>query len=196
MERELLGALGIGIALFSGLFAVMFAVEAASGGDGKTSPGVYAGLIVFFSGGFLVGTYLAWRMLRPRPPSSPADSGAARPRAPGSSRAPDKGRRSGRRARSQEPAEPATPPEPAMPPELAAADPEHRVLLFAEWERGRLTLAETAAHCDLTVAEAKSILDRLVLHQVAALHVTDAGVLVYVFDGFLSDDEKARARGF
>jgi len=52
VERGLLGALGIFIALICGLFAVMFVVEAASGGDGKTTPGVYAGLIAFFGGAF------------------------------------------------------------------------------------------------------------------------------------------------
>lgn len=57
-------------------------------------------------------------------------------------------------------------------------------------------MAEVAARCDLTVSEAKALLDRFVLQEIAALHVTDSGVLVYVFSGFLSDDEKARAQDF
>jgi hypothetical protein len=179
VERGLLGALGIFIALICGLFAVMFVVEAASGGDGKTTPGVYAGLIAFFGGTFVVGAYLAWRMLRPRPPTV----GAARPYAQRSGR----GGRSANAAASTERAESAAAP---------AGNPEHRVLRLAEREHGRVTVPEVAAHCDLTVAEAKAILDGFVVQEVAALHVTDAGVLVYVFDGFLSDSEKARAEDF
>src|SRR3954470_21419898 len=81
MWRWMLGAIGIGIALVSGFFVAAAVVEdgpgghgkesaavveSATGGDGKTSPGVYAGLIFFFGGAFLVGAYLAWRMLRSR----------------------------------------------------------------------------------------------------------------------------------
>jgi hypothetical protein len=183
MERGLLGALGIFIALFCGLFAVMFTVEAATGGDGKTSPGVYAGLIVFFAGGFVVGAYLAWRMFRSRPPAS----GTTRPDA----RHPGRGTRSARPTPAAESAEPAA--EPAAAP---AASPENRVLRFAEKEHGRVTIAEVAARCDLTVSEAKAILDGFVVQEVAALHVTDGGVLVYVFAGFLSDEDKARAEDF
>jgi hypothetical protein len=50
--------------------------------------------------------------------------------------------------------------------------------------------------CDLTIAEAKAELDRLAAAQVAQIQVTQNGVLVYVFPGFLSDEEKARAQDF
>jgi hypothetical protein len=48
----------------------------------------------------------------------------------------------------------------------------------------------------MTIAEAKATLDRLVLQQAATIQVTQAGILVYVFPGFLSDDEKASATDF
>jgi hypothetical protein len=164
MWRWMLGAIGIGIALVSGFFVAAAVVESATGGDGKTSPGVYAGLIFFFGGAFLVGAYLAWRMLRSRratggePASGPA--GAERPRQP------------------------------------SDADRERQVLRVAEQEKGRLTVPEVATHCDMTIAEAKATLDRLVLQEAATIQVTRAGILVYVFPGFLSDEEKAAATDF
>jgi hypothetical protein len=172
MARGLLATLGIGIALFGGLFFAYFIAEYAAGGDGKTEPAVYVGLIVFFGGVLSVGLYLAWRMLRPRP----ATSGEARPR----TRSADRGRSSSRQT-----APPAT-----------EADRERRILRLAEHERGRVTIPEVAARCQMTIAESKTALDRLVLHQVAETQVTQAGVLVYVFPGFLSDKDKARATDF
>jgi len=76
------------------------------------------------------------------------------------------------------------------------ADRERSVLQYAETEHGRVTLAEVATHCEMTVPEAKHTLDHLVAQQVADLQVTDSGVLVYVFAGFLSDEDKARADDF
>jgi len=164
MERGCLGAVGIGIMLASAFFVATAVVESATGGDGKTSPGVYAGLTVFFGGIFLVGAYLAWRAFRPRG----ATVGAG-----GSGQA-DSGR--------------------TQPP--TDADRERAVLRFAEQEHGRVTVPEVATNCDLTVAEAKATLDRLVLQQAATIQVTQAGILVYVFPGLLSDDEKADAKDF
>lgn len=163
MARGLLAAVGIGVALVSAFFVAAAVVESASGGDGRTSPGVYAGLIVFFGGTLPAGLYLAWRMLWPRP----GTASAAEP--------------------------PVFAPTGSAP---TAADRERRVLRLAEKERGRLTVPETAARCNLTIGEAKEALDRLVVQQVAELHVTESGVLVYVFPGFLSDTDKARARDF
>ena len=75
MERGCLAAVGVVIALVSAFFVAAALVEAATGGDGKTSPGVYAGLVVFFGGTFAGGAYLVWRMLQKRP----APAGAGRP---------------------------------------------------------------------------------------------------------------------
>jgi hypothetical protein len=167
MERGIFGAIGIAIALVSGFFVAAAVVESATGGDGKTSPGVYAGLIIFFGGLFLMGAYLAWRMLRPRGASS------------GASGASGSGQTFGW---------------PASSP--SDADRERRVLRIAEQEKGRVTVAEVATHCDMTIAEAKATLDRLVLQQAATIQATKAGVLVYVFPGFLSDEEKSSATDF
>lgn len=157
MKRGCLTAVGAMVALVSAFFVAAAVVESASGGDGKTEPGVYAGLIVFFGGTLVGGAYLAWRMLKKRP-------GDAAPEA-----------------------------SPAPPTE---ADRERQVLRFAETEHGRVTIPEVAANCDMTIAEAKATLDRLVTLQAAAIQVTGSGVLVYVFPGFMSDEDKARAGDF
>ena len=162
MERGCLTAIGVMIALVSAFFVAAAVVESASGGDGKTSPGVYAGLIVFFGGTFIAGAYLVWRMVQKRP----AASGTPDPAPVG---------------------------QPAPPTE---ADRERQVLRFAEKEHGRVTIPEVAASCDMTIAEAKATLDRLVTLQAAAIQVTQSGVLVYVFPGFMSDEDKARATDF
>jgi hypothetical protein len=160
MERGCLTAVGAAIAIVSAFFVAAAVVESLTGGDGKTSPGVYAGLIVFFGGTMAGGAYLVWSMLKKRPGASSADtaSGAPAPR--------------------------------------SEADRERTVLRFAEKEHGRVTIPEVAARCDMTIAEAKAALDRLVLLQAATIQVTTAGVLVYVFPGFLSDEDKARADDF
>ena len=84
MERGCPAAVGIAVAIFSSFFVIAAVVESATGGDGKTSPGVYAGLIVLFG-----GTMAGWRLAgvadafeggRGRP--------AARDRAPLAARAP------------------------------------------------------------------------------------------------------------
>jgi hypothetical protein len=173
MERGCLGAVGIGIMLFSGFFVAAALGDILSGGDGKTSMGVLVGLLVFFGGLFLVGAYLAWRMFL-----SPRARAAGRSGADGSS-----GPATGSPA----------PPCPAPPSD---ADRERQILRFAEAEKGRVTVPEVATHCDMTLAEAKAALDRLVLQQAASIQVTRAGVLVYVFPGFLSDEDKASATDF
>lgn len=162
MGRGCLTVVGVMIALVSAFFVAAALVESATGGDGKTSPGVYAGLIVFFGGTFVGGAYLVWRMLRRRPATAGATGRAAD--------------------------------DPPAPP--TEADCERQVLRFAESEHGRVTIPEVAARCDLTIAEAKATLDRLVMHQAATIQVTQSGVLVYVFPGFMSDEDKARAGDF
>lgn len=159
MERGCLAAVGFAIALFSSFFVATAVVESMTGGDGKTSPGVYAGLILVFGGMMAGGLYLAWRMLRKRP--APA------------------GQTGGPWAGPQ-----------------TDADRERIVLRFAESEKGRVTIPEVASRCNLTVTEAKAALDRLVTLNAAVIQVTQSGVLVYVFPGFLSDEDKAQAKDF
>jgi hypothetical protein len=162
MVRGCLAAVGIAVAIFSSFFVAAAVVEMASGGDGKTSPGVYAGLLVVFGGMLAGGVYLAWQMLRRRPAAGghPGQAGGAW----------------------------------GGPP--TEADRERQVLRFAESEHGRVTIPEVATRCDMTVADAKATLDRLVLHGAATIQVTQSGVLVYVFPGFMTDEEKARAQDF
>ena len=157
MERGCLAAVGIAVAIFSSFFVIAAVVESATGGDGKTSPGVYAGLIVVFGGMMAGGIYLAWRMLRKKPAAGAhAATGGA----------------------------------------FTDADRERQVLRFAESEHGRVTIPEVASRCDMTVADAKATLDRLVMQEAATIQVTQSGVLVYVFPGFMSDDDKANAKDF
>jgi hypothetical protein len=84
----------------------------------------------------------------------------------------------------------------AQPVPPSEADRERQVLRFAETEHGRVTIPEVAANCDMTIAEAKTTLDRLVTLQAATIQVAQAGVLVYVFPGFMTDEDKARAGDF
>jgi hypothetical protein len=179
MERGIFGGLGVVVALFGALFFVFFVGELSTGGDGKTQPGVYAGLVVFFGGVMASGAYLAWRMLFSRRTAS----GAARPGAGSTGGAAR--RRASQQATTPDDAPPATP-----------AERERRVLRLAEAEHGRVTIPEVASRCTMTIEESKRELDRLVLSQVAEIQVTASGVLVYVFPGFLSDEDKARASDF
>lgn len=159
MERGLLVAVGVVMALFGALAFVHFGRELAAGGDGKISPAVYAGMIVFFGGLLAAGVWLAlWAYRAQRAAEARGQTVTAYP-----------------------------------DPPTSPAERERRVLRLAERERGRVTVPEVAAQCGLTLAEAKAELDRLVSEGAADLHVTAGGVLVYVFGGFLSDEEKARA---
>lgn len=175
MERTLLGCVGIATALFGGLFFAMFLVTALTGGDGKTQPGVLAGLVVFFGGMLAAGLALAWRMFTKKPPAA---AGATRPGAGEPGRPSSSG---GYRP----PSPPATP-----------TDRERAVLRYVQQQHGRVTVAEVASVCDITVVDAKATLDGFVLQEAAQLRITDAGVLVYVFPGFLSDREKRDAKDF
>jgi hypothetical protein len=148
--------------------------EAGSGGDGTTQPAVYAASIVLVLAGIACGGYMLWQGLKRRPAEAPTSAS---------------GQSTGGTARSG----PATTGTASPDPD---AERERRILQFAEAEHGRVTVAEVATHCGVTVAQAKADLDRLVQQQVAELQVTERGVLVYVFPGFLSDDEKKSAHDF
>jgi hypothetical protein len=164
--RGVLLVVGALIALCSAALLAAAVVEVANGGDGKTGPGTYAALIVLSLGACALGGFLIWQAVKNGPPGV-----AAVGRGPTSA--------------------------PATPHASGGdAERERRILQFAETEHGRVTVAEVATHCNGTIAEAKSDLDRLVTQQVAEILVTENGVLVYVFPGFLSDDEKKRAHDF
>jgi hypothetical protein len=162
MERGLIGAVGIGIALFSDLFAVMFIVKVVTGGDSKSPMSTYVGLSVFFSLAFVVGSYMAWSIFGKPPVTGAARPGAGRPQPGGASQ----------------------------------TAPEQRVLLYAEQEHGRVTVDEVSAHCDLSVTEARCVLDGFVEQEAAVRRHTAGGVPIYIFAGFISDREKASAEDF
>jgi hypothetical protein len=75
-------------------------------------------------------------------------------------------------------------------------DPERCILALAEARRGRLTVDEVAAHCQLGLEQAKQLLDRLTAREAARMLVTEDGVVVYHFPGFLSPSEKDAAADF
>ena len=198
MERGILAMVGIGLALFGGTFLSYFVGQFSSGGNGKTEPSVYMGLIVFFALMTATGLFLAWRMyfVRPtatgeaRPGHNGSGAGSTGTPGPGSTDSPTGPTPTSRRDRPQPNQD-----EPSSPP-ATPAERELRVLHLAERRHGRLTVTEASAHCGLTIAESKAELDRLVAANVAEIQVTTAGVLVYAFPGFLSDEEKARATDF
>ncbi|MCC7105980.1 MAG: hypothetical protein IT307_12630 [Chloroflexi bacterium] len=73
--------------------------------------------------------------------------------------------------------------------------PEQLVLQLAETRQGRVTLPEVAAHCALSVTESKKLLERLATEGAAELLVSEHGVIVYEFPGFVPG-EKASAQQF
>jgi hypothetical protein len=187
MERGLLGGVGVAMALFGGMFTAFFVGDLISASR-RNEPGIDVGLIVFFGGMTAAGLYLAWQMNRARPftVGQPRPGATSAPPGPAGADHAPAGRRGRRRP---DHGDPPTPP-------ANAAEREHRVLRLAERERGRVTVPEVAAGCGLTIAEAKAELDRLVMEGVADLQVTASGILVYVFSGFLSKEEKADSKDF
>ena len=77
--QTLLGVAGLVAALFGALFFTIAVTELATGGDGKTSFGVYVGLIVFLGLTTAAGVWLAWTRLW----LAPGRAGYRPPRAPG-----------------------------------------------------------------------------------------------------------------
>jgi hypothetical protein len=75
----------------------------------------------------------------------------------------------------------------------SAADKEQTVLAYAASASGRVTVAEVAGQCQLTIEESKKILDRFAVNGAAEILVTEDGTMVYDFD-ILSPQEKARAQ--
>ena len=72
---------------------------------------------------------------------------------------------------------------------------EGELLRLAERKGGSLTLAEVVAHADLSRKEAEQRLDRLCQQGIAEYRISEGGVMVYRFAGFLSAGEKRQAEG-
>jgi hypothetical protein len=71
---------------------------------------------------------------------------------------------------------------------------EQRILALAAPAQGRLTVAEVAVGCAVSLAEAEAALDGLARRGHADMHVTDDGQRVYVVAGFLTAAEKQEAQ--
>jgi hypothetical protein len=66
---------------------------------------------------------------------------------------------------------------------LSEFEQEQALLGLARANGGRVTLAEVASGCKLTVAESKATLERLTVQGVADVVVTDDGSVAYDFKG-------------
>jgi len=160
--------IGVGIALLGAGLLAIAAGDLATGGDSETPRPSLVGLIVLFGAMTWWGLQIGWPELAPRPLA--------------------------RRLRARLTAGRRVTTAPLDPAASEAAERERRVLALAEREQGRVTVLEVAGRCDLTVDEAKALLDGLVLRQIAQLHVSEDGVLVYVFPRFLPGPGRARRR--
>lgn len=160
--------IGLGIALVGAGLMAIAVVDLVTGGDDQTAPGASLGLIVVFGAMIWWGVQIGWPELAPRPLARRLLA-----------------RRAARRVVASDRLQPPVPDD---------AERERVVLSLAEKEQGRLTALEVAARCDLTAEEAKALLDGFVLRKVAQLHVSEAGVLVYVFPRHLPGSGRARRR--
>jgi len=77
--------------------------------------------------------------------------------------------------------------------QLAEHIVERQVLQLIKAKKGRVTPLEIAADTTLAADDAKACLQRLCVKGFGEERVTENGALVYVFDGFLSDDQKQDA---
>lgn len=76
----------------------------------------------------------------------------------------------------------------------ATSDLDQRILVLAASKSGRLTVEEAAVGCQLSIPASKAALDHMAAENSAQMEVTHQGTLVYVFPGFLTDEEKRSAR--
>jgi hypothetical protein len=75
-------------------------------------------------------------------------------------------------------------------PAIDVGEREQRVLALASRSHGRLTVAEVALLPGFDVDSARETLDRLCHKEVARHMVSDAGAMVYAFDGLLPGDKE------
>jgi hypothetical protein len=73
-------------------------------------------------------------------------------------------------------------------PELTEFEKEQRILAFAGSKAGHVTPTEVALNCRLSLKESEVTLNRLVKQGAAEVQITDDGVMVYTFPGFLLRD--------
>lgn len=74
-----------------------------------------------------------------------------------------------------------------------ADEMENKVLQLAAQSGGSLTAAELAMHTNLSVQQAKTILEAFTDQKVAYLTLSDNGTYVYKFEGLISREEKEAA---
>ena len=67
-----------------------------------------------------------------------------------------------------------------------AEELEQRILSVARKLGGRVTVLEVASRCGVSIEEAKEALSRMSRHGVIEPGLTDDGVMIYTFSGFLS----------
>ncbi|MBI4855041.1 MAG: hypothetical protein HY819_24840 [Acidobacteria bacterium] len=72
---------------------------------------------------------------------------------------------------------------------LSEFDQEQRVLALAKTTGGKLTVADVALHCRLTIDESKDILDKIAAQGVAEMQFTNDGNFFYLFPSFLINSE-------
>jgi hypothetical protein len=70
---------------------------------------------------------------------------------------------------------------------------EKNLLKFIESKNGRVTPLELVTEFNMTTEQAKETLDKLCENIGGELNVTENGGLVYVFEGFISKEEKETA---
>jgi hypothetical protein len=71
---------------------------------------------------------------------------------------------------------------------------ERQILSLAERSGGKITPLELAQETNLPLKDAKGLLEALCQRGTAEVEVTEEGNLVYVFRGFLSEQEKASSK--
>ena len=77
--RGILCTVGVGVALVSAMFCVVFATELVTGSGGKTEPPVVAGLLSSSWGRASLARTYAWRMMQASRHAAAAGSGSRAP---------------------------------------------------------------------------------------------------------------------
>ncbi|WP_226670874.1 hypothetical protein [Metabacillus litoralis] len=72
---------------------------------------------------------------------------------------------------------------------------ENTILKVAENRGGRLTPIELAMDTDLTLDEAKALLEKWALQGYVTIKVSEGGALIYDFTGITTEQEKQTAKG-